>query len=136
MKYKNRDDLVSNLRELADFLEAHGLELPSDVYMASSYNFLYDDHGEYRHNRSAREKARSITKVLARGGIVEKKFEGGYLELRRKFGTIVLEFNLSREKVCERKTVGYEDVPEKTTPAYKREIVEWICTDPILREAS
>ena len=128
MKYKDRDELVAGLRELADFVEAHGLEIPSEMRVQSTYNFLYDDHN----GRTGREKARIIAKILARGGRAEKNFQGSYLELVRRFGPIKVEFNVNREQVCVKRVVETVEVPEAIIPAYTKEVVEWDCIDPLL----
>lgn len=128
MKYKERDELVAGLRELADFVEKHGVEIPATLRVSSSYNFLYDDmHG------TAKEKARTIARVLARGGKATKDFQGSYLELSRKFGPIKVEFNVNREVVCEKRVVEVIQHPESVRSAWTEEVVEWDCIDPLLK---
>ena len=131
MRYKDRDELVRGLRELADFVETYGHEIPGDLKMNSAYNFLYDDYGEG--GRTAKEKARIVAKVLAKGGKAEKNFQGNYLELVRKFGPLKIEFNINRDMVCEKRVVEVIHHEEKTIPAYDEEVVEWDCIDPLLK---
>ena len=129
MRYKERDELVAGLRELADFVEKHGQEIPSEINVNSNYNFLYDSTD----GRTGREKARIIAKVLSRGGKVEKKFQGSYLELVRRFGPIKVEFNVAREQVCVKRVVETIVHPERVVKGYTEEVVEWDCIDPLLK---
>lgn len=136
MKYSEVRDTVRGLRELADFVEAHGLELPGSFELCSGYNFLFDDVSyswdPLRHPKTAREKARIIAKLL---GKADKVYEGNYLELHRRFGSILVQFNVARDKVCERRVVEVIEHPEEIVlrPAYTEEIVEWVCDEPLLK---
>lgn len=128
MKYSRAQELEAGLRELADFIRDHGVELPCDLTFSSAYNFLYDSDG-----MTARQKARKTAKVLAKGGKAEKKFDGNYLELTRKFGPIKVEINVAREVVCEKRVVDRIEHPERVLKAYTEEVVEWDCIDPLLK---
>lgn len=129
MKYKDRDELVQGLRDMADFIEARGLELPINHPNMKLTTWLYDDYGQDR-KLTAKQKARRVAKKL---GKAEKVFSNNYLDIRRDFGPVCLEFTVNREKVCERKVVGVKQIEEEVIPAYEIEEVEWVCTDPILR---
>lgn len=131
MKYKEAQELEAGLRELADFVRDHGVELPTTFGLTSTYNFLYNDYHEG--GRTAKQKARIVAKVLAKGGKAEKNFEGNYLELTRKFGPIKLEFNINRELVCEKRVVEVIEHPESIRKAWTEEVVEWDCIDPLLK---
>lgn len=131
MKYKDRDELVTGLRDLADFIERKGLELPIDHPSMTLNEWLFDDNNwnHKRHSRTAREKIGVVARKL---GKAEKDWGSGSLDLRRRFGPVSIEFTIGREKVCERRVVGSKTVPERVVPAHVQEEVEWICTDPIL----
>jgi hypothetical protein len=128
MKYKEAQELAAGLRELADFVDAHGVELPTFT-LNSTYNFLYDDYN----GRTAKEKARICAKTLAKGGRADKNFEGNYLELSRNFGPIKVEFNVAREQVCNKRVVEVIEHPKRVIKAWKEEVVEWDCIDPLLK---
>jgi hypothetical protein len=132
MKFREAENLASNLRYLADFIEEHGVELPGD---------MYNSDPKLRLNvwvRGKDEMARAI-RVLNKAGIVRKDFSTGYANVIKDFGKYVsIEFTTMREKVCTRKVVGTETVPLKafvTVPGKyeEKEIVEWEC-DPILAD--
>lgn len=129
MKYKQAQEVAQGLRELADWVEEYGPRLPVRQLEVPGYNFLHDD---YNGKHTAKQKARIVAKLLARGGTCEKKFQDNYLILKRAFGPLELEFNLGRNAVCRRVVVGTEHVEEHVIEAHDREIVEWVCEDPIL----
>lgn len=127
MKYAERDKLVKDLREFADFIEEHGHKLPGDLYVGSMYQSLYDDD-----DMTAKEKAKIVAKVLAKGGLVEKKHNDWELKLTRKFGDIKLSYSIDRQKFCKKVVVGTKVVPAVTYEERTEEIIEWQCDDPVL----
>lgn len=133
MKYADRDKLVDSLRELADFVEENGLELPFDTWSIEQRfgDILYDDHelDDKRHIRTAKEKLKQAVRTL---GTVEKVWSNNHLDVRRDFGCLVLEFSVSRQAVCERVVVGKKEHPAHTSEAWTEEIVEWRCDDASL----
>lgn len=131
MKYKDRDELVASLREFADFIENKGLDLPILMPHMKLTSWLYDDYEDssYDNPTTAKEKARRAVLAL---GKAEKNWSEGWLDIRKDFGCIELEFTISRESVCERKVVGFKDIPERVIEAQRQEIIEWECVDSIL----
>lgn len=127
MKYKDRDELVAGLRQLADFIEAKGVELPISYYPSVKLmDFVYDS----RTRGTAVQQMGRAAKTMAP---CEKTWEPDYLNLKRKFGRLVeLELSTNRRNVCERRVVGVEEVPERVIPASTREIVEWDCAPALL----
>jgi len=115
-------EYARGLRQLADWIEAHPeIDVPTtsiDVYGAAD----------------TKESAAHIMRALGR---CDKEFQDTLFNLRRSFGPVVYRFVFTREAVCEKKVVGYRDVPEKYTSAHTEEIVEWQCV-PVLadREAA
>lgn len=140
MKYSEAKDMANSLREFADFVENHGPKMPVDFYIPTINVFVYDESvwdyeaGGYTVKTPAKQRFADATKTLVRAcGKVEKKWDGSYLEVIAKFGTdVTLELNLNRESVCKRVVVEKVEVPEKTIPAYTKEVVEWVCEDPAL----
>lgn len=129
MKYKDRDELVSGLRELADFIEKKGLELPKLDVWASAYISEYPSKGFTRDEGRPRKVMRRVAKILAP---CEKKHSGTSFSLERSFGPIEVTFRTSRAGVCKKVVVGTVHHPEHTVPAYTEEKVEWVCDDPLL----
>ena len=132
MRYKDAARLASNLRNMADFVEEHGVELPGDMYCMSPKMkltiWLRDKHAMAR-----------AAKVLAKAGIVKKDFSTSYANITKNFGEHVsIECTSLRDKVCTKRVVGTEEVPKRvfvTIPDeyVTQEIVEWDC-DPILAD--
>jgi hypothetical protein len=58
-----------------------------------------------------------------------KRFSDHYFEVSKWFGTIKIEFAVSRDAVCERKVVGTRTVEVPAREAYTRteDVVEWEC---------
>lgn len=127
MKYSEVESTVKDLRAFADFIEQHGVEIPGDIYISNSYNSLWDDD-----NSTAKEKAKAVAKILARGGLVEKKHDDYDLTLIRSFGKIKLKFSIQREKFCKKVVTGTREIPAVTYEARTEEVVEWVCDDPVL----
>jgi len=135
MKYKERDKLVVSLREAADFIEDHGVELRLDkiqVYM-SAYLRTYS-RGVFE-NRDPKDIKRDLKRVVRTLKPVEKAYSDSTLYVRRKFGeSIKLEIPISREVACRRVETGnIIKHAASYIPAREEKEVEWVCTDPLLR---
>lgn len=130
MKYKERDELVAGLRELADFIEAKGLQLPSMDVKATAWVYGYDPKTYQDNPVRAHLTMRKAAKTL---GVAQKQYSNNYFDLIRKFGPIKLEITTPRRNICERKVVGTREIEEQVIPARIEEIVEWECYDPLLR---
>jgi hypothetical protein len=129
MKYAERDKLVAGLRELADFIEQRGLELPIDAnFLPSLTVYLYDTP-----DGTAREKMRKVARNI---GHARKGTLPGFYDLQRDFGPVSLLFTAPRGAVCQRIVTGTKQIEEQVIPAHEEEIVEWICDDPILEEVA
>jgi hypothetical protein len=121
VKYADRDNMVKGLRELADFIEERGPELPWTYPDIKITNWVYE-----------KEDAKRATKALAKWGIVQKVWTGSYLDIRRKFGkAVTLEFTISRDNSCVRREVGEKVIEEQIIPARVEKVYEYDC-DPIL----
>lgn len=133
MKYSHQRELVEGLRAMADFIEEN-IDLPLDMEPEIKLNvWLHDDSTYYDKNpKTAREKLREAARVL---GKAEKEFSGTYFDLIKKFSPCVrIEYTVDREAVCKRVVTGKKIIPAEVIQRKEREeeIVEWICTDPIL----
>jgi hypothetical protein len=118
-------EFARDLRAIADFIEAHPeLHLPLlqriDIFEADP---------------------KSLPKYAAAFGKAAKDVLGDNLFiLRRTFGTIKLEANWTRDRVCERVVVGQREIPDQIIPAkpeefipgHKEDVYEWRCPESIL----
>src|SRR5215475_10556124 len=110
MKYKERDELVNGLRELADFLETDaGLELPiTYIYGMSLVSYFYSDG-----DGDDEPKAKMIQAVKALGKC-DKLYSGDYFRLSKSFGPHVkIKFETQRSHVCTKKIVSTKKVPKR-----------------------
>jgi len=121
VKYKDRDELVEGLRAFADFIEERGLELPIQSPKMKLTEILYGEN--------AKEKIQNVARKIGRA---EKNWGSYYFDLRKEFGPVTLEFSVQKEQVCQKRVVGFKDVPEYISPARREEVVEWTCVDSIL----
>lgn len=127
---REASDVAAGLRDLADFLEDHP---EVDVrYAGWSFNLFPEDLAE-----------------IGRGGYgrLEKKVKGDWYCLIKHFGKhVTLEFNKSRELVCERVKVGEKIIPaeperfipEQVIPAKPErveEVYEWKCPPVLAKPA-
>jgi len=127
-----RSQLVSGLREAADWFEAHPeVPMPGDVKIS-----LYD-LGDV-------EAELETLKTIARAmGNAEKDFADEFFKLSHTFADAVTVTAIAwRENVCKRVVVGTETVIEQKPPdgvemvdvEVEREIVEWDCPPSLLKE--
>jgi hypothetical protein len=133
MKYKDRDELVADLRELADFLEWKGHKLPMELWYPKSFGARFYESDDVK----PIENMKRVAKVL---GKAEKHFNLDF-ELVRTMsnGHVQLRFETQRENVCKKVVVGTEQVPKRRyvdIPGEfdEKEIVEWQCDEPLLAQ--
>lgn len=108
MKYAEVEKHVKSLREFADWLEKHGLDLPK---------FDYDLQIKVSGLSYDKDAMVQAAKVMSKGATInnplEKNMTTSYYELVRKFGSINFEIWSSRDTVCERKQVGTKIQPKR-----------------------
>lgn len=128
------------LRQVAELLVEHP-DLPrpyvtmfSDARHAEVHWYLHiNDRGDLETQKKAAQK---IIRDL--GGTWDKDPRDDGMFLHREHGLLKLEVAVKREAVCERIVTGTETV---TVPAVEaqperietREVVEWVCAEPILK---
>jgi hypothetical protein len=133
MKYKERDALVADLRELADLLEERGHKLPIEYPRVSLVSRFYDSEGEPTPKTKMLKAAKNIGKADKRQSYdyeLIRKMKNGFVELR---------FETNRENVCTKRVVGTKQVEKKiwvTIPNefVDQEVVEWDCSESLLAE--
>jgi len=111
----SKEKYVAQLRELADFYEKAGDDLPRTPVPQNIYSVQPTD----------------IPAILRDCGKIDKKKSGGFMELRRELQHNTLIFNISQEKVCERRVVGQRWVAPTSYAGHFEDQVEWDCK-PIL----
>ncbi len=125
MDSTEHEALAAGLRDLADWIEAHPeLTLPQVDVKA-----FPQDEAEPPH---------VWTKAL--GGKVEKDYSNvvSLFYLRKPFGPVPFSVVYNRSTVCKRVVKGTETVEVPAVEAQparveEREIVEWVCDEPILK---
>jgi hypothetical protein len=135
VKYKERDELVAGLRELADFIENNGIGLPITYRMTyTAYVNQYDRDSGNVDEQATKAELQRIAKIL---GDCQKDYGSYDFTLSKKFGRLVaMKFSGNREAVCEMKIVGYKEVEEReyVVVGKKQEpIYETICK-PLLED--
>ena len=128
MKHLTNEQIVTTLRAMADFYEAHPTApIPFDL----QYGWM---HAYLPSGDEMKEFLRSL-------GSFKKVFEDDYFRAEVQVGEIALQFSTKRDNVCVRKVVGTKLVAEQVIPssyteeriipAHEEEIVEWDC-EPIM----
>lgn len=120
--------LIQSLRALADFYEQRP-EFPLPVIS----------------NLNAFPQESELAAIARRVGKAAKRVAGGgsYFTISKSFGAITLDFNWTRDQVCERVVVGRETVEEKVpvhttyeTRKVERDKVEWHCPKSVINSPS
>lgn len=118
---EQRQRSISDVRDFLAWLESHP-EIPLPYEFGAGGRI-----GIYAWN--TKDEARIMARAM---GTFEKKADENFLELKKKFGSLIVAAVFSRNQVCKRVVVGTKEipeevVPEKVTPAHTVEIVEWQC---------
>jgi len=131
MRYKQQQELVSGLRELADFIEDNiGLPITGGFTLHNYVNNDYDRETYTEVEGTARLKMRVAALAM---GSAEKRWDMHGMDLRKTFGSMIqLNFRTTKDNICEKKVVGFKEHPAKVIEAYTEELVEWECRDSIL----
>lgn len=137
MKYKEQEQLVADLRALADFYERpESIELPKPYLTFTEYVNVYDyTKPDYPLDYEAsKAKLKRFVRAL---GSCEKNWGSSDLSVTKRIGKIRLNFLVNREAVCTKKVVGtkkrpktaYVEIPNEYV---EEEVVEWVCDDVAL----
>jgi hypothetical protein len=110
-----REEFISDIREIADFFEAH----PDLKVMPSPYLFISD------YSETAKESLRLFVKAA---GKTTKEFSGNEFKVEKRFSNgFLLHFDVQRQAVCERVVTGTKVIPAISYPERTEDIVEWKC---------
>lgn len=131
MKYKEQQELVSDLRMLADFYERpESIVLPKMHLSewASVNTWDYDaKEGKYVENfEKGKAKLKAIVKAL---GSCEKDFTDSMLQVRKKLNDrVTLNYHVNREAFCKRIPTGEKRVIPASAERVE-EVYTWDCDD-------
>jgi hypothetical protein len=133
MKYADVQEHVSKLREMADFLEAHGHKMPGDVWI-SHYEYVnltattYDD-GEAKIDEAGTKE--NIRKFLDAVGDCEKDYSDDQIVIIKKYsdGSVMFKGEVDRNIMCKRVVVGQKVIPAREAQTVDE--VEWVCADNV-----
>jgi hypothetical protein len=117
-------EYVDSLRQIADFYEAN----PECPLPGGTIFYIDAVHGK--------EEMSNVARIF---GSCEKSVDTSFYNLIKVFGSLKLWAREWREKICTRKVIGVQFVPEKYIPgtlieAHEEEIVEWDCPESLLDE--
>jgi len=122
--------MVSSLRQLADFIEEKGEDLPYLNISIGAWEYGDYDEKTYKHiPDSIKGKMAGYARALKP---CKKDFSGQSFALTRKFGILTLRISASREQVCRKIVTGTRVVPAYTIPERIEEDAEWVCDEPLL----
>ncbi len=133
MRYREVEETVKELREFADFLEKHGVELPDGLWISTTeYMTLtatdYED-GESKINEAGTKE--NIRKFIDAVGECEKDYSDDRIVITKRYstGNVMLKGEVDRNIMCKRVVVG-----QKVIPATEERIideVEWVCAENV-----
>lgn len=133
MRYKDMQETVAKLREFADFLEKHGVELPDGLWVSTSewMNLTATDYedGETKINEAGTKE--NIRKFIAAVGECEKDYRDDRIVITKNYsdGSMMLRGEVDRSIMCKRVVVG-----QKVVPATEERVVdeiEWVCAENV-----
>jgi hypothetical protein len=111
---------IAGMRELIDLLEEHP-EVPLPPWNWQSI-FV--------------ETKEDLVRFRRLLGCNDKDSCGEFLQLRRKFGPIILNLTIEKEKTCRKVQTGTVQLPAEPAkpamPAREVPVYEWICAEPWL----
>ncbi len=128
----DRDEWLIGMRAFCDWIEAHPeVDMPQYNLGANQFNcieFYMED------------KAGIAAFVRALPGDAEKDYSGGTFYVASTISGLHVRANVNREAVCERVVVGTEKKVREQLPEgveyekveYEADVVEWVCTEPLL----
>jgi hypothetical protein len=126
---------VGELRELADFLEAHGEELPDHWITTTLYVTLTETawaDGETTIDEAATKD--NIARFLDAVGSCEKDYRDDRIKITKKYSNNKNDMVVGlvdRSIACKKVVTGQKFVQAQYTPARMEEEYEWKCDENI-----
>lgn len=137
---QNIRERITDLEKLAQFIEDHGVELPSlpwidrresfSVWLTETKSYR-DDNGEWQTAINEEATKENVRKFLSAVGNSEKEYTNHSVTIRKSFGNVTLVGLLDREVVC-KKIVKSREYVKHSSDGYWKEDVEWDCATPSL----
>jgi hypothetical protein len=139
MRYKENARYVNELRELADFLEQHGVELP-DYWMSNTLHVPLTETeyvssntpGEYETKIKEYETKRNIKRFLSAVGSCEKDYREDRIRITKRYSDgnrDMVVGTADRSVACKRVVTGKKFVKEQLIPSKFEEEYEWVCDE-------
>jgi len=139
MKYKERDRLVAELRELADFIEERGLMLPNtyhhpqiSLYLTETDYVRNDETNEYESTLNETRTKQNLKRALDAFGTCDKEYTDKRIAIEKKFecsGRTMIRATVDRSLACKRVVVGQKLEQAVFVPAKMVDEVEWQCDE-------
>lgn len=137
-KYKQVQDDVAKLRELADFLEKNGVAMP-DYWLSHSThisltetNYGRGDNDEWETTIDEDGTKRNIKKFLDAVGPCEKDYREDRLQITTTYkhdGSRMFTGMVDRSIACKKVVKGKKFIKEHLVPSRFEEEVEWVCDE-------
>ncbi len=130
---------AAGMLDLADFIENKGVRLPSiphvakemdyNVWLTSNDSGWNEETKQWESTFNEFRTSANVLKFVKAIGTCEKKYVNDTLEIRKKFGSVVLEGNVKRDLVCTKKVVKEEWVEPRMEDGYFKREFEWTCEE-------
>jgi hypothetical protein len=119
-------------------LDEKGLEIPFEISVTATGYLPYYARTKVFEELTAKEKKAMVKRAVRALKPVVKEYNSGSLYVKRKFGKkINFSFSVSRDVVCKAVKTGNKIVHAASyIPERVEEEVEWVCTDPLLKETA
>lgn len=140
MKYSDARDYAQQLRDLADFIEQHGVELPSgypQVYMncyLTETDYIRDpETGEYESKLNEDKTKQNLKRFLSAVGPCEKDYAHDRIKIvkRNSLGNQMVIGSVERSLACKKVVTGTKLVPATLIQARIEEEYEWQCDENV-----
>jgi len=133
MRYEDVKNTVTQLREMADFLEKNGVKLPDGLWVSvgewmNLTDTTYED-GETKINEEGTKE--NIRKFLEAVGECEKDYSDDRIVIIKRFsdGSSMLRGEVDRSVMCKRVVVGQKVIPAREEQTVDE--VEWVCAENV-----
>lgn len=128
----DRDEWLAGMRAFCDWLEQHPeIDMPEYGLGHNEFNCI-----EFYYN----DKADIARFVRALPGRADKEHSGSMFYVNGDIEGLCVRASVSRSEVCERVVVGKETKVREQLPdgveyekvEYEADVIEWVCTEPLL----
>jgi hypothetical protein len=103
-----------------------------NVWLTASDSYYDSEDDTWKSTFNEFDTTLNVAKFVRAVGNCEKEYRDERLEIRKQFGTVTLEGNVTRELVCTKRVVETIVHPPEMTEGWTEEKVEWDCHTPSL----